>query len=55
MEMEHRTTYLAAVGTLGPMIGLVGTVWGMIKAFRVIAVEGSTPRRPSSPTASPRR
>src|SRR5271157_5972988 len=26
MEMEHRTTYLATVGTLGPMIGLVGTV-----------------------------
>ena len=30
MEMEHRTTYLATVGTLGPMIGLVGTVYGMI-------------------------
>ena len=26
MEMEHRTTYLATVGTLGPMIGLVGTI-----------------------------
>ena len=37
MEMEHRTTYLATVGTLGPMIGLVGTVYGMIIAFRVIA------------------
>lgn len=44
MEMEHRTTYLATVGTLGPMIGLVGTVYGMILAFRVIADEGSTPR-----------
>ena len=44
MEMEHRTTYLATVGTLGPMIGLVGTVYGMIIAFRVIAVEGSTPQ-----------
>src|SRR5262249_13805024 len=44
MEMEHRTTYLATVGTLGPMIGLVGTVYGMIKAFRVIAAEGSTPQ-----------
>ena len=42
--MEHRTTYLATVGTLGPMIGLVGTVYGMIIAFRVIAVEGSTPQ-----------
>ena len=44
MEMEHRTTYLATVGTLGPMIGLVGTVYGMIMAFRVIAVEGSSPQ-----------
>lgn len=44
MEMEHRTTYLATVGTLGPMIGLVGTVYGMIIAFRVIALETSTPQ-----------
>ncbi len=44
MEMEHRTTYLATVGTLGPMIGLVGTVYGMILAFSVIAVPGSTPQ-----------
>jgi biopolymer transport protein ExbB len=39
MEMEHRTTYLATVGTLGPMIGLVGTVYGMIVAFRVVGLE----------------
>jgi biopolymer transport protein ExbB len=44
MEMEHRTTYLATVGTLGPMIGLVGTVYGMIMAFQVIAIEGSAPQ-----------
>jgi biopolymer transport protein ExbB len=44
MEMEHRTTYLATVGTLGPLIGLVGTVYGMIMAFQVIAVEGSSPQ-----------
>lgn len=44
MEMEHRTTYLATVGTLGPMIGLVGTVYGMILSFRVIAEAGSSPQ-----------
>jgi biopolymer transport protein ExbB len=44
MEMEHRTTYLATVGTLGPMIGLVGTVYGMILSFRVIATSGSSPQ-----------
>ena len=44
MEMEHRTTYLATVGTLGPMIGLVGTVYGMIRSFQVIATAGSSPQ-----------
>ena len=44
MEMEHRTTYLATVGTLGPMIGLVGTVYGMILSFRVIATAGANPQ-----------
>ena len=44
MEMEHRTTYLATVGTLGPMIGLVGTVYGMILSFKVIATAGGSPQ-----------
>jgi biopolymer transport protein ExbB len=44
MEMEHRTTYLSTVGTLGPMIGLVGTVYGMIRSFQVIATAGSSPQ-----------
>ncbi len=44
MEMEHRTTYLATVGTLGPMIGLLGTVYGMILSFRVIATAGQSPQ-----------
>jgi biopolymer transport protein ExbB len=44
MAMEHRTTYLATVGTLGPMIGLLGTVYGMILSFRVIATAGSSPQ-----------
>jgi len=44
MEMEHRTTYLATVGTLGPMIGLVGTVYGMIRSFQVMATAGGSPQ-----------
>ena len=44
MAMEHKTTYLATVGTLGPMIGLVGTVYGMILSFRVIATAGGSPQ-----------
>lgn len=41
MEMEHRTTYLATIGTLGPLIGLLGTVYGMIIAFRVMSSQGT--------------
>jgi biopolymer transport protein ExbB len=37
VSMESRISYLATVGTLGPMIGLVGTIWGMIRAFQEIA------------------
>jgi len=30
---DQLVTYLATIGTLGPMLGLVGTVWGMILSF----------------------
>jgi biopolymer transport protein ExbB len=32
--------YLSIVGTLSPMVGLLGTVSGMVKAFNAIAAEG---------------
>lgn len=41
---EQLVTYLATIGTLGPMLGLVGTVWGMIKAFMELGQPGKTPR-----------
>ncbi len=45
VTMESRISYLATIGTLGPMIGLVGTIWGMIQSFQVIATAaGSQPR-----------
>ena len=37
MRLEHRLSYLALIGTLSPMIGLLGTVSGMISAFKLIA------------------
>jgi biopolymer transport protein ExbB len=40
---EQMITYLATIGTLGPMLGLVGTVYGMIKSFMELA-RGGTPR-----------
>ncbi|MHC2067414.1 MotA/TolQ/ExbB proton channel family protein [Bremerella sp. T1] len=43
MKLDHRLSYLALIGTLSPMIGLFGTVDGMIRSFSVIAQSGSTP------------
>ena len=43
MKMEHNLGYMALIGNISPMIGLFGTVQGMIQAFRTIAVSGSTP------------
>jgi len=45
LGMEARTSYLATIGTLGPMIGLVGTIFGMIMSFQEIATAaGSQPK-----------
>jgi biopolymer transport protein ExbB len=38
---EQLVTYLATIGTLGPMLGLVGTVWGMILSFMELGKGGS--------------
>lgn len=43
MKLDHRLSYMALIGNLSPMIGLFGTVHGMIKSFQVIAIAGSTP------------
>jgi len=44
-SMEARISYLAIIGTLGPMIGLVGTIIGMIQSFQEIALAaGSQPK-----------
>lgn len=38
VDMERKISMLAVLGTLGPMIGLVGTLKGMISSFAVIAL-----------------
>ncbi len=40
---EQLISYLAVIGTLGPLLGLVGTVYGMILSFRDLGKEGDAP------------
>ncbi len=35
--LSSRITYLADIGSIAPMVGLLGTVWGMIKSFLEIS------------------
>lgn len=44
MKLEHRLSYMALIGTISPMIGLLGTVQGMIASFTVIATSPTTPK-----------
>ncbi len=43
MKLDHRLSYMALIGTISPMVGLFGTVQGMISSFRVIAESTGTP------------
>jgi biopolymer transport protein ExbB len=38
---EQINNYTAVLGSLGPLVGLVGTVYGMIKAFMSLSTGGS--------------
>ncbi|MEX0727607.1 MAG: MotA/TolQ/ExbB proton channel family protein [Planctomycetaceae bacterium] len=44
MTVEHRLSYLAMIGSIAPMLGLLGTVQGMISAFAVIAQSTTQPK-----------
>jgi len=44
MRLEHRLSWLAILGTIGPLLGLVGTVEGIIASFRVIATSETQPK-----------
>lgn len=43
MKLEHRLSYIALIGSLAPMLGLLGTVDGMVASFMVIANSPTTP------------
>jgi biopolymer transport protein ExbB len=38
--LKTNTTYLSVIGVVSPMVGLTGTVWGMIGAFRTLGANG---------------
>jgi biopolymer transport protein ExbB len=40
--LRTNMTYLSVIGVVSPMIGLTGTVWGMIKAFHTLGQNGIT-------------
>jgi len=41
-DLKTNTTYLSVIGVVSPMIGLTGTVWGMIGAFKALGDNGIT-------------
>lgn len=44
MALEHRLSYLALIGTIAPMLGLMGTVYGMITSFQTIERSKTSPK-----------
>lgn len=43
-KVERRTSLLSIIASVSPLIGLLGTVFGMIKIFNVVSIE-----RPANP------
>lgn len=44
MKLEHRLSFLSLVGSIAPMVGLLGTVDGMVASFIVIANSETSPK-----------
>lgn len=42
-DKDQKNNYTAVIASVGPMIGLVGTVYGMIESFMVLGSSTSTP------------
>ena len=41
-KLENGMSFLASIGSVGPFIGLLGTVWGIVNAFKSIAISNNT-------------
>jgi biopolymer transport protein ExbB len=44
LKLEQRLSFLSLVGTIAPMVGLLGTVDGMVQSFTVIAQSDTQPK-----------
>ena len=44
MKLDHQLSYVGLIASVAPMIGLLGTVDGMVASFSVIANSASTPK-----------
>jgi biopolymer transport protein ExbB len=44
LKLEHRLSFLSLVGSIAPMVGLLGTVHGMVSSFQVIAMSDTQPK-----------
>jgi len=44
LRLQRRISYLSLIGTIAPMLGLYGTVIGMIRSFNVIAQKAGVPK-----------
>lgn len=44
MHLDHKLSYIGLIVTTAPMLGLLGTVQGMIESFRVIATSDTAPK-----------
>jgi biopolymer transport protein ExbB len=44
LRLEHRLSYLSLVGSIAPMVGLLGTVDGMVQSFLEIAASDTQPK-----------
>ena len=44
LKLEHRLSFLSLVGSIAPMVGLLGTVDGMVQSFQEIARSETAPK-----------
>jgi biopolymer transport protein ExbB len=41
VNLRNRIRHLADIASIAPMIGLLGTVWGMLKVFQAVALDAN--------------